>query len=93
MSCIVADVITVFKDTGGGLQDAALLLQPNHRFRVASVSINLPSDTLKTGRVTGDEPTRRSEVSPASEQEGVDMHLTSGVREKKPSPRDENPTQ
>lgn len=48
------------------------------------LTINLPSDTLKTGRVTGDEPTRRSEVSPASEQEGVDMHLTSGVRKKKP---------
>lgn len=53
------------------------------------LTINLPSGTLKTD----DEPTRRSEVSPASEQEGVDMHLTSGVRKKKTSPRDQNPTQ
>lgn len=58
------------------------------------LTINWPSDTLNTGRAAGEEPTRRSEVSPASEQEGVDMHLTSGVmKKKKTSPRDENPTQ
>lgn len=43
------------------------------------LTINLPSDTKD-----GDEPTSGSEVSPASEQEGVDLHLTSGSREIKP---------
>lgn len=56
------------------------------------LTVNLLSDTLRTGGVAGDERRRRSEVSPASEQDAVDMHLTSGVT-KKTSPRDENPTQ